>query len=159
MITTILNLVLIMILGIVYIFSYANVISNYLEKTIANTKNPAMLILYFSAVLSAGVNLFHVSETASNAFVFFMEKSDYMKATLYSFGFVAGMWVFSFLFFLVSFFLVGVMTPKDEKYELGRGSYEMAGLHSVILIVLSFVIAPALISLASQFIPYPELPF
>ena len=157
--TNLFNLILIIILGIVYMFSYANLINMYIEKNIANTKNSALLILYFSAILSAGINLYHVSETASNAFVFFSDKNDYLKAILYALGFYGGMWLFSFLFFLVSFVFVGILTPKDEKFELSRGSFEMSGLHSVVLIILSFVIAPALISVASQFIPYPKLPF
>ena len=157
--TNLFNLLLIIVLGIVYMFSYAIIINKYIEKKIAPNKNNALLILYFSAILSAGINLYHVSETATNAFVFFIDKSDYFKAIFYAVSFVGGMWLFSFLFFLVSFMFVTILTPKDEKIELSKGNFEMAGLHSIILILLSFVIAPALISVASEFIPYPELPF
>jgi hypothetical protein len=156
--SSVLNLSLITFLGIVYIFTYSQLVGNYLNK-IAKPKNAALLIVYFSAIFSAGINLFHISEIAENAFLFFMDKKEVIKAILYSFGFVSGMWVFSFVFFLVSFLLVSMLTPRDEKSELAMGSIEMAGLHGSILIILSFVIAPALISIASQFIPYPDMPF
>jgi hypothetical protein len=52
-----------------------------------------------------------------------------------------------------------MFTSQVEKHELSRNNREIAGLHGVILITLSFVIAPVLISIAAQFIPYPELPF
>jgi len=158
MMSSVLNLALITVLGILYIFTYSQLVGNYLDK-IAKPKNAALLILYFSAILSAGINLFHISEIAENAFLFFMDKKEVIKAILYSFGFVSGMWVFSYIFFLVSFLLVSMLTPRDEKSELAMGSIEMAGLHSSILIILSFVIAPALISIVSQFIPYPDMPF
>ena len=156
--SSVLNLSLITVLGILYIFTYSQMVGNYLER-IAKPKNMALLILYFSAILSAGINLVHISEIAENAFIFFMDKNEVIKAILYAFGFVSGMWFFSFAFFMVSFMLVSMLRPRDEKSELAMGSIEIAGLHGTILIVLSFVIAPALISIASQFIPYPDMPF
>jgi hypothetical protein len=139
-------------------FTYSLVINKVLNK-ISTPKNTAILMIYFAALLSAGVNLYHISEISTNAFTFFFDKKDFANAILYSVGFFVGMWVFSFVFFWVSFYLVGMFTSQSEKHELSMNNREIAGLHGVILLTLSFVIAPALISIASQFIPYPELPF
>jgi hypothetical protein len=156
--TSVINLVIIVLLGIAYMFTYSIVISKFLNK-ISSPKNMAILMIYFSALLSAGVNLYHISEISTNAFTFFFDKQDFVNAVLYSIGFFVGMWVFSFAFFWISFFLVGMFTSQVEKHELSMNNREIAGLHGIILITLSFVIAPVLISIASQFIPYPELPF
>jgi hypothetical protein len=156
--TSVINLVIIVLLGIAYMFTYSLVISKFLNK-ISTPKNTAILMIYFSALLSAGVNLYHISEISTNAFTFFFDKKDFVNAVLYSIGFFVGMWVFSFAFFWISFKLVGVFTSQSEKHELSMNNREIAGLHGIILLTLSFVIAPALISIASQFIPYPELPF
>jgi hypothetical protein len=153
MATTSLNLALIILVGIGYLFSFAQVISYRLNKMVT-PKNSAMLVLFFSAIIAAGINLYNVSEAASNAFIFFMDRKDIVKGILYFLGFNLGMWLFSLLFYLVSFFIVGILTPGDEKLELKRGNMELAGMHGIIL-----VIAPALTALATQFIPYPELPF
>ena len=158
MVTTSLNLALLILLGSGYLFSFAQVISYRLNK-MASPKNSAMLVLFFCAIISAGINLINVSEAASYAFTFFMDRKDLVKGILYFLGFNIGMWVFSFLFYLVSFFIVGLLTPGDEKLELTKGNLEIAGMHGIILVLLSLVIAPELTALATQFIPYPELPY
>ena len=43
--------------------------------------------------------------------------------------------------------------------ELLKNNIELAIIHAVILISLSFVIAPALVKIAAEFIPYPKMPF
>jgi hypothetical protein len=69
------------------------------------------------------------------------------------------MWVFSLLFFRFSFIIVGFLTPENEEDELIKNNIELAVVHAIILIALSFLIAPALIQIASEFIPYPKMPF
>ena len=69
------------------------------------------------------------------------------------------MWLFSLGLFHVSFLITGMLTTESEKDELSKNNIEVALLHSIILISLSFIIAPALTKIASSFIPYPELPF
>ncbi len=59
----------------------------------------------------------------------------------------------------LSFIIIGYLTPEDEKVELNKNNIELACLHTIVLVILTVVITPALIALASQFIPYPEMPF
>jgi uncharacterized membrane protein len=79
--TSVINLVIIVLLGIAYMFTYSIVISKFLNK-ISTPKNMAILMIYFSALLSAGVNLYHISEISTNAFTFFFDKQDFVNAIL-----------------------------------------------------------------------------
>ena len=69
------------------------------------------------------------------------------------------MWIFSLVFFRLSFIVVGLLTPENEEDELMKNNIEIAAIHAIILIALSFVISPALIQIASEFIPYPKTPY
>lgn len=66
---------------------------------------------------------------------------------------------FSFILFHLSFLLIGFITPENENDELSKNNLEIAILHVIILISLTFIIAPALVKIAAEFIPYPEMPF
>ena len=55
--------------------------------------------------------------------------------------------------------VIGLLTPEKEEDELVKNNIELALIHSIILISLSFIIAPALTQIASEFIPYPKMPF
>jgi uncharacterized membrane protein YjfL (UPF0719 family) len=69
------------------------------------------------------------------------------------------MWIFSLVFFRFSFLITALLTKEKEEDELIKNNIELALIHAVILIALSYVIAPSLIQIASKFIPYPKLPF
>jgi hypothetical protein len=42
---------------------------------------------------------------------------------------------------------------------LRKNNIEIALVHAIIILVLSFVLAPAITRVASHFVPYPTLPF
>ena len=52
-----------------------------------------------------------------------------------------------------------MITKENEKIELQANNIELSLIHGVVLLVLSFLIGPALNQLANSLIPYPELPF
>jgi hypothetical protein len=54
---------------------------------------------------------------------------------------------------------VSGFTSLDEKQALEANNMELALMHAIILITLSVIISPALMSIASEFIPYPKTPF
>ena len=158
MIHNLLNLISLLVLGIIYIFTFAKIQNAFFSK-ISRPKNQATIIVYIASIAAACVNLIHISDAASDAMLFFLEQNSIMKGLLYSISFFASVWVFSFLFFRASFFIVGSLTPENEVDELIKNNKEIAWLHSLIIIALSFVIAPALSKIATSFIPYPALPF
>jgi hypothetical protein len=109
--------------------------------------------------LAAGLVLFDISKTMTDAYNFFYEQNSLGSAFLYLGLYFVGAWGFSIGLFHASFFLVSKLTKEDEKAALAANNVEIALVHSAVLLMLSLMIAPALSSFAGSFIPYPELPF
>jgi hypothetical protein len=158
MINNVINLLCLLILGIIYIFTFSKVQDLFFSK-ITKPKNQASIILFIASIASACVNLFHISAAASDALLFFLEHDNILKGILFATGFFAGAWIFSLLFFRLSFFIIGNLTPENEVDELVKNNKEIAWLHAVIIIALTFVISPPLSKIATSLIPYPQMPF
>jgi hypothetical protein len=152
------DLLILLTLGIVYLFSFAKMKTIFFSKY-GTSKNNALTILYLSSLVASAVNLIHISEGASDAILFFLKGNDMPKAILYAVSFFAVSWLFSIVLFQFSFFIVSLLTKEDETDELIKNNTEIAWLHAIILVSLTFVIAPAIVKIAVSFIPYPELPF
>ena len=151
------NLSIIIFSGIAYLFAFMWVIKHWFSQPGRHT--PAFVTVRVSALAAASVNLYSISEIASDAAYFFLESGDYWKALVFSAGFFGGMWAFSLLLFGLSFLVVGLLTPEKEQEQLAQNNMELALTHAVILIALAFVISPALVRVANGFIPFPETPF
>lgn len=154
----IINLITLLILGILYLYTFAMLQNKFFSK-LTSPKNQAVLILYIAAIASASINLIHIADISSDALLFFLDQDNYIKGILYSVAFFSGMWLFSLAFFRTSFFIVGLLSPENEMDELIKNNKEIAWIHAIIVITISFVIAPAIVKIASSFIPYPTLPF
>ncbi len=146
------------ILSIFYLFTFARVQSNFFDKYLEE-KNAAILIVFGSSLLAAGINLNHISDTSSDAMRFLISQNEWAKALGFALLFFAGMWIFSYLLFRITFFITGFLTPESELNELRKNNIEIALVHAIIILVLSFVLAPAITRVASHFVPYPTLPF
>lgn len=146
------------ILSIFYLFTFARVQSNFFDKYLEE-KNAAILIVFGSSLLAAGINLNHISDTSSDAMRFLISQNEWAKAIGFALLFFAGMWVFSYVLFRITFFITGFLTPESELNELRKNNIEIAIVHAIIILVLSFVLAPAITRVASHFVPYPTLPF
>jgi uncharacterized membrane protein YjfL (UPF0719 family) len=146
------------ILSIFYLFTFARVQSNFFDKYLEE-KNAAILIVFGSSLLAAGINLNHISDTSSDAMRFLISQNEWAKAIGFALLFFAGMWIFSYVLFRVTFFITGFLTPESELNELRKNNIEIALVHAIIILVLSFVVAPAITRVASHFVPYPTLPF
>ena len=159
MIVQILDLLILLTIGIIYLFFFAKVQHRFFQHLSQPKKNNAVLIVFVASLISASINLVHIAELAADAIRFFLKGSNYGSAILFAVSFFAGMWIFSILLFRLSYLVVGFFTPEKENDELLKNNIELAIIHAVILISLSFVIAPALVKIAAEFIPYPKLPF
>jgi len=146
------------ILSIFYLFTFARVQSNFFDKYLEE-KNAAILIVFGSSLLAAGINLNHISDTSSDAMRFLISQNEWAKAIGFALLFFAGMWVFSYVLFRITFFITGFLTPESELNELRKNNVEIALVHAITILVLSFVLAPAITRVASHFVPYPTLPF
>jgi hypothetical protein len=153
-----LNIGLLIVLGVLYLMSFTKIQASYFNK-LSTTRTNAISILYISSILAAGLVLFDISKTMTDAYNFFYEQNNLGAAFLYLGLYFVGAWGFSIGLFHASFFLVSKLTKEDEKAALAANNVEIALVHAAVLLMLSLMIAPALSSFASSFIPYPELPF
>jgi hypothetical protein len=158
MVMELINLALASVMGILYMFLYVKITNKFLNG-FATKKNNAILILFTASILSAGINLYHVSELSSAAFHFYFNNNNLLMAISSYLIFFSSMFLFSYVFLRLSFALIGALTKENESAELAKNNIEIALIHASILIILSFVIAPSVISFATQFIPYPKAPF
>lgn len=153
-----LNIVLLIVLGVVYLMSFTKVQLVYFNK-LSSTRTNAISILFLSSIFAAGLILFDISKSMSDAYNFFYGQNNFGMAFLYLGLYFLGAWGFSIGLFHASFFLVSMLTKENEKSELMKNNVEIALIHAAVLLILSLMIAPALSSFASSFIPYPVLPF
>ena len=154
----IINIILLMILGIVYLVAFTKIISAFLNK-LTSQRNNAIITLFVSAIAASGIVIIDISKVISDAFQFFWDNSQIALAIGFTLLLFIGSWIFSLLLFHGSFFLVSLITKEDEKVELNKNNIELALVHGVIIIIIAFLIGPALSQFASIFIPKPELPF
>jgi hypothetical protein len=152
------DLITLTLLSIFYLFSFARVQSAFFDKYLEE-KNEAILIVFGASLLASGINLTHISETSSDAMRFLLSQDKWAKAMGYALLFFAGMWIFSYILFRVTFLITGFLTPESELKELRANNIEIALVHAIIILILSFVLSPAMSRLASHFVPYPTLPF
>ncbi len=149
---------LLVILAIVYLALFTKVQTLFFNTKIV-TKNNATTILFIASLLAAGIVLFDISKAITDAFNFFVKGKKYGEGILSISLYFIGAWVFSWSIFRLSFFIVSSFTKEDEIQELKKNNVELSLIHSFILLILSFVVAPALSDLALSFIPYPKMPF
>lgn len=157
--TELINLFVLFTLGISYLVTFSKMQERYFKKFGYPNRPLAATLVLLGSIIAASVNLIHIAELAASANRFFLDQAAYTKMVLFSLCFFSGMWIFSFVLFHLSFLLVGFITPENENDELIKNNLEIALLHVVIIISLTFVISPAVVKIASEFIPYPEMPF
>ena len=155
----IINLFTLLALGLAYLFFFARVQHRFFLPLSQPRKNNAVLIVFVASLISASINLVHIADLAADAMRFFLSSDNYTSCALFAIGYFVGMWVFSLLLFRLSYLVVGFLTPEKENDELMKNNIEIALMHAVILISLSFIIGPALVKIAAEFIPYPEMPY
>lgn len=155
----IINLLALLTLGLAYLFFFAKVQHRFFLPLSQPRKNNAVLIVFVASLISASINLVHIADLAADAMRFFLTANNYGSCALFAIGYFVGMWVFSLILFRLSYLVVGFLTPEKENDELMKNNIEIALMHAVILISLSFIIGPALVKIVAEFIPYPEMPY
>lgn len=151
------NLIIIVLLSIVYLVMYTKIQQQFFNKKFA-LKNNALTILFLSSLLSSGIVLIDISKAISDAFNFYYSDNLFFGA-IFSVLFFAGAFGFSLGLFHLSFSLTSFLTKEDERTELLNNNIELSIIHSLVIVILALVIAPALLQLFSSFIPYPDRPF
>jgi hypothetical protein len=153
------NLLILFSGSVIFLYLYARNQRRFFSNFDTIQRPIAVTLLLMSSLAAAAVNLVQMSEMAANANRFFLSSGSYGKAILYSLATFAGTWLVSLLLFRLSYLIVDLLTAEKEKDELMKNNVELALLHGIILITISFVVSPLLVKIASGFIPYPDLPF
>lgn len=109
-------------------------------------------------MLGFGIVLLGISDIATNAFQFYALKSQIGMGIMYSFLFGVFGFVSSYFIFHISLFLVKIVTKENQKAELARNNYHIAGLHAVIFILLCLILSSSISSVANTMIAYPRFP-
>jgi hypothetical protein len=140
-------------------YSFSKIQNRFLKYLSQPQKNIAVMILFFSSLIAAAINMIYAASLSSDAINYFQKSSSFLNIVFFSFSFFIISWIFSLALFRLSFLIVGFLTVENEDDELIKNNIELAILHAVILISISIMIAPSIIKIEAQFIPYPKVPF
>jgi hypothetical protein len=154
----IINLILLIVLGILYLTSYTKIQIRYFNN-IYTARNNAITIIYLASVFSSGLILLDISKVMSDAFSFYYSSHNLTNGILFIGLYFILAWGVSFGLFHTSFKMVSLLTKEKEKEELKNNNVELALIHACILIILSLIIASPLSQFCASLIEYPELPF
>jgi hypothetical protein len=157
MLFKLIDLILLAVFGIVYLYSFIQVVKMRFKGGEPHT--PAFITVSTAALIAASINLYGIADITSDALNFFLNQRAYVMALLYSGAFFIGMWIFSLILFHIGFLIISTLTQADEMEALEANDMELALVHAVIMVTLAFVISPALVNIAGEFIPYPKVPF
>ena len=153
----ILNLITTTALSLIYLIGATKSVQPVFSGIIKPLNN-ATGILFLGTILGFGINLLTFSNVASSAFYYHLSQQELLKGLMY-WTFLAGLsFVFSYLTFRLSFSLVGLTTPENEKEELAKDNITLAGLHVVVYIIICLVVSHPLADYANTFISYPQFP-
>lgn len=153
----ILNLIIIFIVSIVYLILAMKVMNIFFEK-ISRPISHASYVLYLASLVGFGIVFHNISDISSNAFQFYFVKNQFGKGIYYCLLFALISFVISFLIFHLSFILVKISTKENEKAELARNNYHIAGIHAVIFILLCFILSTPISNIVNSLVDYPKFP-
>jgi len=153
----ILNLIVTFTVSIAYFILAMKIMIVFFEK-ISRPISHASYVLFLGALIGFGVVFYNISDIASNAFQFYFVKNQVGKGIYYWLIFAIISFVISFLVFHLSFLLVKISTKENEKAELARNNYHIAGIHSIIFILLCFILSTPVANIANTLVYYPKFP-
>lgn len=152
-----LNLISAVLVTLIYLVLSMKTVSSYLER-ISKPMSSALGILNCCIILGFGITLHNFSEIASGAFHMCFLQGKLMSGLFYWVVFALVAYLFSYLVFRLSFFLVDQSTSENEKAELVKNNYQLAILHGIIFIIICFVVSEPLSDVANTFVSYPKYP-
>jgi hypothetical protein len=153
----ILNLMIAIIITLAYLVLSMKMVSSFLQQ-ISKPMTTATGILNFAVIFGFGITLNNFAEIATGAFHFYSLQGKIATGLFYWLIFSVIAFVFSYLVFRLSFFIVNQSTAENEKAELAKNNYTIAALHAVIFIIICLVVSQPLSDLANSFVSYPKYP-
>lgn len=153
----VLNLILTVALVLVYLYVLSMMIRPVLHR-ISIPMTPATGMLFLGALLGAGLVLYQFSDISTNALYFYASRSDYAAGIGYQLLFSAIALISCYVLFLASFFVMNFFTPENEKAELSKNNFVLAGQHVVVYVIICLLVSKPLAHLVNAMIDYPTMP-
>ncbi|MCE2712685.1 MAG: hypothetical protein LW688_09115 [Cryomorphaceae bacterium] len=151
------NLLVSLIIAVVYMIGAIKVIKPFFSK-ISSPMTTATGVLFLGVVFGFGIILNDFSEIASSAFYYNYQKSELGMGIYYWILFTAISFAFSYAVFHLSFKLIDLVTTENEKTELAKNNFSIAGLHVVVFISICLVVSKPLIAWANGLVNFPVFP-
>jgi hypothetical protein len=153
----ILNLFVVLIMTLFYLIASIKFLTSFFYR-ICKPMTNATLLLFCSVLFGFGLTLYQFSDIASNAMYFYASKGSIFNGVLYWTLFSLFAFGFSMGVFYFSFYLIGLLTQENEKAELSKNNFYIAGLHSIVFLVLCLMISRPIVDLANTLVNYPKFP-
>ena len=153
----ILNLFVTFIFSIAYFILAMKVMIGFFEK-ISRPVSHASYVLFISSIIGFGIVFHNVSDIASNSYQFYFMKDQTVKGIYYWLIFAVLSFVISFIIFHLSFLLVKISTQENERAELARNNFHIAGIHAAIFILLCIILSTPIANIANTLVDYPKFP-
>jgi hypothetical protein len=151
------NLIVVLVISIIYMMAAIKVLLPFFQG-VSNPMTNATILLFAGVLFGFGLTLHHFSDVASSALHYYSSKQQMMTGVGYWILFASMAFAFSFLVFHLSFQLIGFVTKENEKAELARNNFQLAGIHMVVFIILCIVVTKPLSDLANTLVNYPKFP-
>jgi hypothetical protein len=153
----ILNVVVAVLVTVIYLIGAMKIVLP-LFKTITNPLSGATGVLLFGTILGFGITLNNFSGVATSALHFYAAQNNIAQGIGYWLLFALIAFVFSYIVFRLSFAMVGIASAENEKAELAKNNYTIAGLHVVVFNIVCLVVSQSLVDLANTLVQYPQFP-
>lgn len=153
----ILNLFVTFIVSLAYLILTLKVMIQFFEK-ISRPVSHASIVLYICSIIGFGIVFHNITDVALNAFQYYFIKGQIGKGLIYWVMFSGLSFIISFLTFHLSFILVKISTKENEKAELARNNYHIAGIHGAIFILLCIILSSPVANIANSLVEYPTFP-
>jgi hypothetical protein len=155
--TELLNLISAVFITVIYLVLAMKTIMP-IFKSISNPMSSATGVLFYGSLLGFGLTLNNFSSVATGALHYYAGSGNIMKGFLYWFLFAAIAFIFSYIVFRLSFAMVGLATAENEKAELAKNNFTIAGIHIVVYNMTCLIVSQPLVDLANTMIKYPQFP-
>jgi hypothetical protein len=152
-----LNLLILTAVSLFYLTATIKVMLSFFYSISKPLTNASALLLT-GVVFGFGLSLYHFSEIGSNALYFYANKNQTFTGIFFWVVFAALAFAFSFAAFHLSYRIIGFVTQENEKAELSKNNFYLAGLHAVVFILVCMIVAKPLTDLANTFVSYPRFP-
>jgi len=153
----ILNFVVTFVVSIAYLILSLKIMIGFFEK-ISRPVSHASIVLYISSIVGFGIVFHDITDVALNAFQYYYTRGQMIKGLYYWIIFAGLSFVITFLIFHLSFLLVKISTKENEKAELARNNYHIAGIHAAIFILLCIILSSPISNIANSLVAYPTFP-